>query len=87
MTLAGVGVALADQDFDHVDDFSNVVRRLGYDIGRVYSQSADVLLVGKRKAFGERRDVFAIFGCGCVDLIVNVRDVADVGDARVARAQ
>ena len=87
MAFVCVGMAFANQDFDHVDDFSNMMRRLGYNIWRADAEGLDVFLIGEGIALGQGGDVLAIFCCGCIDLVVDIRDVADVSNLRVPRAQ
>ena len=84
--LTGIGM-ICDQRFDHVDDFSNMVRRLGYDIWRAHTQGGHILLVFLRIAIGKSLNILAITGGRGVDLVINVRDVTDVTDLGVTHAQ
>ena len=60
MAFVCVGMAFANQDFDHIDDFSNMVCRLGYNIWHADAEGANVFLIGEGEALGQGGDVLAI---------------------------
>ena len=87
MAFRGVGMAGCDQpldDHDHLGDVGGgarfLVRRQGAEGGHV-----GVEVVGG--AFGDGADRFAEFAGAGVDLVLHVRDVADVGHAWVQSSQ
>ncbi len=87
MAFRGIGMPVVDQALDHVDDLGDMARRRGLQVRRTHAQRAHVLAVGGGELVGDDRDRHALFAGGVVDLVVDVGDVAGVGQPAIAAAQ
>ena len=87
MAVGGVGVTVVDQTLDHGDHFADVLRGARLDVGRERAQPAHVALVGVGGAVGQRLDALAVVGGAHDDAVVDVGNVADIGDARIMALQ
>ena len=87
MSLTGIGMFFCDQRFDHVDDLSDMMRRLGYDIWWAHTQGRPHLPDMPVNSDLRGSDILAVTGGRGIDLVVNVRDVTDVSDFGVTGAQ
>ena len=82
MAVRGIGVALLDQLADHADH----LRRYDcggarLDVGGSASSAAMSSWKASVGARGQRVDRLAVLGGAVDDLVVDVGDVADIGDA------
>ena len=85
--LRPVGVALVDERLRHRDDLGDVLGGARLRIGRLQAEQRAVLVHGGDEAARERPPVLAVLRRALDDLVVDVRDVAHVGDGIAARAQ
>ncbi len=81
---ADVGVAARDQPADHRDDLGDVRGRARLVVRLLEADRGEVLVHRRDEARGERLDRLAALARAVDDLVVDVGDVAHVGDA-VAR--
>ena len=82
-----VGVSLVDQRLRHGDDGRDELGRARLEIRDLQPERRTVLLHGEREAPRELGPVLAVLRRALNDLVVDVGDVANVGDLEAARAQ
>ena len=87
MAFRFIGMAGLHQAVDHRYHFVDMIGGAGLHIRVQVHQGRHVLVEGVRRAFGNGADIFAAFLGGGIDLVINVGDVAHVGDCRVEAAQ
>ena len=75
------------QAADHVDHLRNVLRRARLVIGLLHAERRCVFVYAADEARGQLADRFAVLERTADDPVVDVGDVAHVGDAIAARAQ
>jgi hypothetical protein len=80
-------VTARDERADHADHPRDGVRGAWLVLGLEQSQRGEVFFVRPDEALGERLDRFPVLVGALDDLVVDVRDVANVGDAVAALAQ
>ena len=80
MAIRGVGVAPRDQPLDDRDHFGDMLGRARLDIGRQAVQRRDILLEDAIGLFRQFADGDPALGGAGVDLVVDVGDVAHIGD-------
>jgi hypothetical protein len=79
-----IGVALGDEALDHGDHLRDVLGGAGLDRGRQDAQGGDVRVELACRALREIADRDPLLPRARVDLVVDVRDVAHVGDVGLA---
>ena len=79
MALGGIGAAPVDQRLDHRDHLGDVLGGTRLLAGQERAERAHVLVVPGNRLVGDLADVTAGLGGACVDLVVDVGDVADIG--------
>ena len=82
-----VGVAGVDQPLDQRDHLGDVLGGARLHIRRDDVELGEVRVEIGQRAFGDRADGLSAGGGARVDLVVHVRDVPDIGDARIQVAQ
>jgi len=87
MAFRFVGMAAGDQPLDQRDHLAHVLRGTRLDVGRQRPEAVHVALVGGGRTLGQRVDRLLVLGGAHHDLVVDIRDVADIGHARVAALQ
>src|SRR5581483_2447559 len=87
VALRRVGDPARHQLLDQRDDLAHVVGDLGLDVGRDAAERGGVFAEDLREAFCQREEIFAELVGALDDLVVDVGDVADVGDLEPALAQ
>ena len=87
MALGGIGMAVVDQALDHGDHLGDVLRGARLDVRRQRAQPAHVALIGVPRARGQLLDGLAVVGGAHHDAVVDIGDVAHVGDARITPLQ
>ena len=87
VAVGGVGMAVVDQALDHADHLGDILRGTRLDVGRQRAQPAHVALIGVGRAIGQCLDALAVIGGADDDAVVDVGDVAHIGDARIAPLQ
>ena len=87
MAFGGIGMPLGDQLLDHGDHRADILGGARLEVGRERAQPAHVALVGVAGARGQRLDALVVVGRPHHDAVVDVGDVAHVGDARIAPLQ
>jgi hypothetical protein len=87
MAFGGIGVARRDQRLDHADHLGDVSGRARLDVRRKRSQRRHVVMEHRRGVGGERVDGDAALLGRRHDLVVDVGDVAGIGDARIKPLQ
>jgi hypothetical protein len=80
MAIRRIGVAAGDQALDDRDHFGDMFGRPRLDIGGQAAQRRHILLEDSVGLFGEFADGNPALGGAGVDLVVDVGDVADIGD-------
>jgi hypothetical protein len=75
------------QAADHVDHLGKVLRRARLAIGLLHAERRCVFVYAANEARSQFADRFPVLERAADDLVVNVGDVAHVGDAIAARAQ
>ncbi len=85
--FGGIGMAARDQPLDQRDHLADILGGARLDVRRQRAQAAHVALVGSGRARGQRLDRLLVLGGAHHDLVVDVRDVADIGDPRMAALQ
>jgi len=75
-----VGVSVRNQLFAHRDDFADVRGGARLDVGDIGAERGHVLAECRRVAIRDRGDRRARREGGCIDLVVDVGDVARVHD-------
>ena len=83
MAFGLVGMAPFDELADEGDHRRHVVRRAGFDRRFETSKSADIAVKGDNGVGREVPDPDAPFQGRCVDLVVDIRDVAHIRDMLV----
>ena len=81
-----VGMAAGDQPLDHFDHLGDVRGRARLDVGRQDVECGEVGLEVRVGARGQARDRLAQSRGAGVDLVVDIGDVAHVGDERIEPA-
>ena len=84
VAFGGIGVAVGDQALDHGDHLADILRGTRFDVGGQRAEAAHVALVGVAGAPGQRLDALVVVGGPHDDAVVDVGDVAHVGDARIS---
>ena len=79
MALGGIGMALGDQPFDHLDHLADILRRPRHLAGLQRAQRRHVVEIPLRGLGGDLLDTAAAFGGAGVDLVVDVGEVAHIG--------
>ncbi len=85
--IGEIGVVILLQQFDQAQHLRNELRRARLLIGRQDAERGEVLLHRLDEARRERGHRFVVLRRTANDLVVDVGDVAHVGDAQPARAQ
>ena len=87
VAVGGIGMAAGDEFLDHRDHLRHVFGGMRLDVLADHTESVHVLAIDRRELVGDRRDRYAEFLRGVVDLVVHVGDVAGVDQLRVTAAQ
>jgi len=87
VAFGGIGVPGLDQPLDHGDDLRDMGGGFGLDVRRRHAQCGHVVAVGGGEAVGDRRDPHPLFAGRCIDLVIDVGDVAGVAQAAEAAPQ
>jgi hypothetical protein len=87
MAVGGIGMAAADQLFDHRDDLGDMRGGVRLHVRRAHAQHRHVLAIDGGEFVGDRADRHALFLRGGVDLVIDVGDVARVDQLRVPPAK
>ena len=87
MALGCIGMAARDQALDQRDHLAHVLGGPRLDVGWESSKPAHVALVGGGRALRQRVDRLPVLGGAHHDLVVDVRDIPDIGHARIAPLQ
>ena len=82
-----IGIALGDQGLDHGDDIVDMAGRPGLLVRRQHREARLVLVHRLDHALGERGDALAVLVGPAQDLVVDIGDVAHIGDIKAAMAQ
>ena len=81
MAFSFIGMAARDQARDEIDDFRDMLGHFRGNIGRRAANRCHILGIGSGKAGGDRVNRGALRGGACVDLVINIGDVARIADA------
>ena len=76
----GIGFAVGDQIFNHGNHLADVFGGFGLDVGAQHAQRVAVFVHGGDEARGEFADGFAVFVGAGDDFVVNIGDVAHIGE-------
>lgn len=87
MPLRLIGMALRDEAADHLQHVGNVLGGSGFHSGRQDVQGSKIVVEVFRGPFCQMGDVFIILPCPLDDLVVNVGNVANVGNLWVERLE
>ena len=85
--LGSVGIALCDQPFHDVDDLRNMLGDARLQIRRENTKRGYISMVGIYVPLSNRRDRLASFLRSSVDLVIDIREVADLDDVFEALLQ
>ena len=87
MALGGIGMAGGDQALDDHDHLSDVLGRARLLVRRQFTKGRHVGVVVGSGARGDGADRLARLLRTCVDLVIHIRDVPDIGNLRIKQAQ
>ena len=87
MPLRRIGIVVGDQPLDDRDHLGDRLGRARLVVRRRAVQRRHVGMEIRRRARGDGGDGLARLARARVDLVIHVRDVADIGDAREGAAQ
>ncbi len=85
MAFGRIGVPAGDQPFDHRDHLRDILGRPRLDIGRQGAERRHILVKSRRRPRRQGRDRLVILAGGGVDLVFDVRDVANIAPRDRAR--
>ena len=79
MAVLLIGMTIGDQCRDDIDHLGNMLGRPRLHCWRQATKFGSILTELGCCAFGQVADALAVFTGAGVDLVLNVRDVADIG--------